>query len=74
MPLLPVRIPLFLDDSVMDHIALQLWQLFQESLKANWHDNQDSSMVERQVRDLEVRVRVPVQVRSFLLKFNNVCL
>ena len=31
----------------------------------------DSSMVERQSRDLEVRVRVPVQVQIFLLKFNN---
>ena len=35
--------------SVMDHIALQLWQLFQEEgLKVNWQENQDSSMVERQ--------------------------
>ena len=30
--------------------------------------NQDSSMVERQARDLEVRVRVPVQVQIFFLK------
>ena len=37
----------------------------------NWQENQDSSMVERQARDLEVRVRVPVQVQIFLLKFNN---
>ena len=29
-------------------------------------------MVERQARGLEVRVRVPVQVQIFLLKFNNV--
>ena len=34
-------------------------------------ENQDSSMVERQARDLEVRVRDPVQVQIFLLKFNN---
>ena len=33
--------------------------------------NQDSSMVVRQARDLEVRVRVPVQVQIFLLKFDN---
>ena len=37
----------------------------------DWQENQDSSMVERQARDLEVRVRVPVQVQIFLLKFNN---
>ena len=37
--------------------------LFQEEgLRVNWQLNQDSSMVERQARDLEVRVRVPVQV------------
>ena len=58
--------------SVMDHIALQ-WQLFEEeSLKVNWQENQDSSMVERQARDLEVRVQVLVHVQIFLLKFNNV--
>ena len=58
--------------SVMDHVALQWWQLFQEEgLKINWHENQDSSMVERQARDLEVRVRVPVQVQIFLLKYNK---
>ena len=28
-------------------------------------------MVERQTRDLEVRVRVPVQVQIFLLKFDK---
>ena len=28
-------------------------------------------MVERQARDLEVRVRVPVQVQIFLLKFDK---
>ena len=38
----------------------------------DWHENQDSSMVERQARDLEIRVRVPVQVQIFLFKFNNV--
>ena len=37
----------------------------------NWQENQDSSMVERQARDLEVRVRVLVQVQIFLLKFNK---
>ena len=37
----------------------------------NWQENQDSAMVERQARDLEVRVRVPVQVQIFLLKFNT---
>ena len=37
----------------------------------NWQENQDSSMVERQARDLEVRVRIPVQVQIFLLKFNK---
>ena len=47
--------------SVMDHIALQSWQLFQEeSLKVNWQENQDSSMVKRQARGLEIRVRVQV--------------
>ena len=38
----------------------------------NWQENQDCSMVERQARDLEVRVRIPVQVQIFLLKFNLV--
>ena len=53
--------------SVKDHIALRSWQLFQEeSLKGNCQENQDSSIVERQTRDLEVRVRVPVQVQIFL--------
>ena len=28
-------------------------------------------MVERQTRDLEIRVRVPVQVKICFLKFNN---
>ena len=28
-------------------------------------------MAERQARDLKVRVRVPVQVQMFLLKFDN---
>ena len=37
----------------------------------NCQENQDSSMVERQGRDLEVRVRVPVQVQIFLLKFGK---
>ena len=37
----------------------------------NWQENQDSSMVECQARDLEVRVRVLVQVQIFLLKFNK---
>ena len=32
-------------------------------------ENQDISMVERQARDLEVRVRILVQVQIFLLKF-----
>ena len=32
----------------------------------------DSSMAERQARDLEVRVRVPVQVQIFLLKSDDV--
>ena len=57
----------------MDHIALRKWQLFQEeSLMVNWQENQSSSKVERQARDLEVRIRAPVQVQIFLLKFNNV--
>ena len=56
----------------MDHIALKSSQLFQEkSLKVNWQDNQDSSMIELQARDLDVRVRVPFQVPIFLLKFNK---
>ena len=33
--------------------------------------NQDSSMMEGQVRDLEILLRVPVWVRIFLLKYNN---
>ena len=37
----------------------------------NWQENQDSSIVERQARDLEVRVRIPVQVQNFILKFDN---
>ena len=57
--------------SVMDHIALLAWQLFQEeSLKVNWQENQYSSKVERQARDLEARVRVPDQVQNFLLNFS----
>ena len=56
----------------MDDIACSWWRLFQEeSLKVDWHENQDSSMVERQARDLEVRVWVPVQVQIFLLKNSN---
>ena len=39
------------------------------TLKVNWNKNQYSSMVKRQARDLEVRVRIPVQVLIFLLKF-----
>ena len=35
----------------------------------NWNKNEDSPMVERQARDLKVRVRIPVQVQIFLLKF-----
>ena len=31
----------------------------------NWNKNQDSSMTERQTRNLEVRVRIPVQVQIF---------
>ena len=47
--------------------------LFQEEgLRVNLQLNQDGSMVERKARDLEVRVRVPVQVKIFLLKFDNV--
>ena len=38
-------------------------------LKVNWNKNQDSLIVERQARDLEVRVRIPVQVQIFILKF-----
>ena len=46
--------------------------LFQEEgVRVNWQMNKDSSMVERQARDLEVRVRVPVQVQIFLLKCDN---
>ena len=37
----------------------------------NWQLNQDSSMLERQARDIEVRVRVPVKVQIFLLKFET---
>ena len=49
------------------------WQLFQEEiLKVISHENQNSSMVERQARDLEVRVRIPFQVQIFLLTFNKV--
>ena len=29
-------------------------------------------MVERQARDLAIRVRVPIQVQIFLLKFDNI--
>ena len=55
----------------MDHTPCKYWQLFQEeNLKINWQENQYSSMVERQAKDLEVQVRIPVQVQSFLLIFN----
>ena len=47
--------------------------LFQEEgLRVNWELKQDGLMVERQARDLEIRFRVPVQVKIFLLKCNNV--
>ena len=47
--------------------------LFQEEgLRVNWQLNQDTSMVEHQAKDLEVRVLVPVQVQIFLLKFDDV--
>ena len=40
--------------SVMDHMPCSS-ELFQEKrLKVNWQENQDSSMVERQARDVEV--------------------
>ena len=39
-------------------------------LRVNWQLNQDSSIVERQARYLEVRVRVLVQI--FILKFNKI--
>ena len=35
----------------------------EEGLNMNWQLNQDSSMVEYQARDLEVRVQVLVQVQ-----------
>ena len=38
--------------------------------KMNCQENQDRSMVERQAKDLEVLVRVPVQVQIFVLIFN----
>ena len=38
---------------------------------SKWQLNPGSSMVERQARDLEVQVRVLVQVQIFLLKFDN---
>ena len=54
----------------MDHIALQIVAVISRGeFKMNWQENQDSLMVERQA--LEVRVRIPVQVQIFLLKFNN---
>ena len=37
----------------------------------NWQENQDGSMVEHQARDLEVRVRIPVQIQIFLLIFTR---
>ena len=37
----------------------------------NWLENHDSSMIEHQARDLEVQVRVPVQVQIFFLKFDD---
>ena len=47
--------------------------LFQEEgLRVNSRMNKDSLMVERQARDMGVRVRVPVQVQISLLKFNTV--
>ena len=42
--------------------------LFQEGLRVNWQLNQDSSMIERQAIDLEVRI--PVQFQMFFLKFD----
>ena len=44
----------------------------EEGLRVNWRLNQDSSMVERQARDLEGQVRVPVQVQIFLLKSDKI--
>ena len=50
--------------SVMDHSSGMIFQ--EEGLRGNWQLNQDTSMV-----DLEVRVRVPVQVQISLLKCDN---
>ena len=50
------------------HLAILVQE---ENLKVNCQENQDSSMVERQAKDLEVRVRVLVQVKMFILKFNK---
>ena len=36
---------------------------------ATFYKNQDSLMANRQTKDLEVRVQIPVQVQIFLLKF-----
>ena len=53
--------------------SCSIGMLFQEEgLRVNWQLNQDSSMVQRQARDMEVRVRVPVQVPIFILKCDNV--
>ena len=58
--------PLYINTTKFQEKKIQ-----EESLKVGWHENQDSSMVEPQARDLEVRVIVPVQVNIFLLKFIN---
>ena len=50
-------------------LALLSWQLLQEeSLKVNSQENQDSSMVERQTSDLEVRVPSPDSNSNFSLQ------
>ena len=60
-------------DSVTDHTRLESCMLFQEEgLRVNWQLNQNNSMVECQARDLEVRIRVLVQVQIFLLKSDKI--
>ena len=56
-------------DSITDHNALQVASMFQkEGLSVNWQLNQNSSIVEHQARDLEVRGSSPGSGSNFLLK------
>ena len=64
--------PLYISIIKFQEKNLNLNREANSDLQISSLEDQDSFMVEREVRDLKVRVRVPVQVQTLLLKFNNV--